>query len=170
MHILHGIYYILPRRLAFRNDFCLGCAAPRRTVQISTLNVLHLYGIPVLPLARWKRWSCTECGRRPDENLKTRRPFKIAGLLILLMFTFVFWVMPVDSKVPTMSWVYRFGAPIGAFFTAIHLATSRPDEPGYKELRSKIPMANDTICPFCDVPLVNAFSDCYCPFCQMRRL
>ena len=112
MHILHGTYHLFPRRLAFRNDFCLGCAAARRSVQISTLHVFHVYGIPLLPLGRRKRWSCTECGRRPDERLKTRRSYKIAGLVILLFLSILFWMIPVNSEDATSSWIYRIGAPI----------------------------------------------------------
>jgi len=169
MHIIHGTYHWFPRRVAFRNDFCLACAAPRRAVQFRTLDVFHVYWVPVLPLGWWKRWHCAKCGNRPDHNVKTRRFFKVAGLLVLLFFTALVWLAPGIPDEPG-SWAVRVVAPLGAVATAIHLARSSPDDPGYKVRLLEVIPADDATCPFCGVPLFNANTECYCPSCQVKRL
>jgi hypothetical protein len=169
MHVVLGIYHWFSRRVAFRNDFCLACAAPTRAVQISTSDVLHLYWVPVLPIGRWKRWYCTKCGNQPHHNVKTRRVFKIAGLLLLLFFATIAW-MPRVVAHETVAWIVRVVAPLGAVATAIHIARSSPDDPSYNARQLEIVPADDTICPFCDTPLVSAPPHCYCPICQVNRL
>jgi hypothetical protein len=169
MLVIHGTYRLFPRRIAFRNDSCLTCAAARRAILISTFDVIHVFWVPLVPIGRWKRWTCSVCGKRPDENRESRRSFKIAGLILLIVFAVVFWLTPVDAQEPAASWIFRIGFPLGALATAIHLARWTP-KPGYKEALQTVAPANDLACPFCAVPLVQATLDCYCPACQVKRL
>src|SRR4029079_9584291 len=97
MILIHGLYRWSPKRVAFRNDFCLKCAQPRRAVQIRTLNAVHLFWIPILPLGLWKRWLCTVCGSNPHEYPGTRRPFKWIGLILLTVLGLVSWLEPIQS-------------------------------------------------------------------------
>jgi hypothetical protein len=168
MLLVHGTYHWLPRRTAFRNDFYMACAAPRRADQISTLNVLHIFWVPVAPLGRWKRWRCTGCGNPPNHNVKTRRIFKIAGVIVLVFFTVVVWTSPGMADEPAV-WAVRVIAPLGAVASVIHIATSSPDEPGYRARRLAVVPADDEICPFCGTTLFNAPPVCFCPACDVRR-
>jgi hypothetical protein len=169
MFVIHGVYHWFPRRVAFRNDFCLACAAPRRAVQTSTLDVVHLFWVPLVPIGRWKRWSCTICGKRPDEIVKTRRIFKVAGLVLLMLFTAVVWMVPGMPDEPGV-WAVRVVTPLAAVATAIHLMRSSSDDRGYKPRQRQVVPADDAICPFCGTPLFSAHPDCYCPGCQVMRL
>ena len=169
MLIIHGMYNFGPKRLAFRNDYCLSCEQPRRSVQLRTFDVWHLFWIPLLPLGFWKRWRCTECGRLPHVNPKTRRPFKWAGLFVLLVFSTAFWAMPVDPESVALIWVIRIGAPLGAILTIVHLLRT-PKDPSLKERLNAIQHASDTTCPFCGAQLLMLASSCSCPVCGVVRM
>jgi hypothetical protein len=168
MLIIHGTYHWSPKRVAFRNDFCLTCEAPRRAVQLRTFDVLHLFWIPVLPLGFWKRWFCASCGQQPSFNQRTRFGFKVAGLVILILMSFAFWLTPIEPGDEILFWAFRLGAPVAAIATLIHLRRANRD-PSYSERLRSIPAASDTVCPFCDVSLV-AMPDWSCPGCGVRRV
>lgn len=158
-----------PKRLAFRDDYCLACAQPRRSVQIRTFNACHLFWIPVLPLGFWKRWRCTACGRLPHVNSGTRRPFKWLGLVILLISSAAFWYMPVDRNLVIFTWVVRIGAPLGAVLTIDHLLRT-PKEQSLQRRLSEIRPATDSACPFCGTQLLMLASECSCPKCGVVRV
>ena len=84
MFIIHGAYHFWPKPVAFRDDYCLSCQSPRRSIAIRTLDVGHIFWIPVLPVGFWKHWKCISCGKDPHVNPKTRRSFLWAGLLCLI--------------------------------------------------------------------------------------
>ena len=75
MLIIHGVYHLWPKRVGFRNDYCLGCDKPRRSFAVRTFDVGHLFWIPILPVGLWKHWKCSECGRDPHVHVRTRRSF-----------------------------------------------------------------------------------------------
>ena len=56
MLLVNGLYHFRPTRVAFRNDFCMSCHLPRRSVQIRTFDVWHLFRIPILPLGFPRRY------------------------------------------------------------------------------------------------------------------
>ena len=169
LHIVHGIYRFRPRRIAFRNDYCLSCEAPCRSVQFRTFDALHLFWIPLIPLGFRKRWLCSTCGREPGVNRKTRRAFKWAGLAVLLIFGAAFWAMPADPEIFIFSWVVRVAAPLGAVLLLLHLLRTPPDLSRSQRLQS-IPPANDTSCPFCGTALLLLSSQSSCPHCHILRL
>jgi hypothetical protein len=169
MLIVHGIYRWWPKRLAFRNDYCLRCGGPRRSVQIRTFDVWHIFWIPILPLGFWKRWFCTTCGRQPHASRKTRRPFKWAGLFVLLFFAAVSWAVPLTPDVAVWMWVVRLGSPVAAAALLIHLLKTKKD-PSMKERLEGIPRATDTVCPFCGSQLLTLASSCSCPVCGVARV
>jgi hypothetical protein len=59
MILVHGFYRFKPKRVAFRNDFCLACAKAVRAFQVRTFDVLHVFWIPLLPV-----WHRPKCGIR----------------------------------------------------------------------------------------------------------
>jgi hypothetical protein len=169
MLLIHGTYHWFPRRKAFRNDFCMACAEPRRAVLISTLDVLHIFWLPVIPLGRWRRWKCSQCGNPPHHSVKTRRGFKIAGALLLLVGGVIVWTVPDLPDEPGV-WLARYGLPLASVVTVVHIAMSGPAEPGYRARKRTIEPANDKDCPFCGTALFCAPPDCFCPNCETWRL
>jgi hypothetical protein len=169
MIIVHGIYRFKPKRVAFRNDFCLTCKQPRRAQQIRTFDVVHLYWIPLIPLGLRKPWFCLTCGKRPYDAPGTSRVFKWIGLVLLILFTPLFLLMPPDPKIPTaVMWLLRVAPPIGAVLTVMHLMKT-PKDLRRKEELAKVPLANDTACPFCGTHLLLMMSQTSCPKCGVVR-
>ena len=168
MIVFHGIYQFGPKRIAFRNYYCLSCGQPCRSVQIRTFDALHLFWIPLLPLGFYKRWRCTTCGRLPHVHPGTRRGFKWAGLVVLLVVAASFWAVDLPSDALIFGWVVRAAAPLGAILTLIHLLRS-PKDSSLKEKLAAIAPASDTACPFCGSALLSLASQCYCPTCDIVR-
>lgn len=168
MLIVHGVYHFRPRRTAFRNDYCLSCAQPRRSAQIRTFDAYHLFYIPLVPLGFHKRWICTVCNRLPHVHPGTRRGFKWAGSVVLLIFAAAFWGMPLEPDMLIFGWVVRIAAPIGAVLTLWHLLRT-PKDPSLQEKLAAVPPASDTVCPFCGAALLVLSSQCSCPACGVVR-
>ena len=55
MLVIHGVYRWGRKLVAYRNDYCLSCAAPRLAFQHRTFDVLHAFWIPLIPIGLWKR-------------------------------------------------------------------------------------------------------------------
>ena len=168
MLLIHGIYQFRPKRIAFRNDYCLSCAQPRRSAQFRTFDAAHLFWVPILPLGFRKRWICTACGHQPHVNPGTRRGFKWAGLFILILLGATSWAVTVESDTATMIWIMRVGAPLGSILVAAHLFRTRRDLSLSQRLKT-IPTASDTTCPFCFAQLLTLTSQTSCPLCGVVR-
>lgn len=168
MLIIHGIYHLRSRRIAFRNDYCLSCQQSRRSFQIRTFDVAHVFWIPILPLGFWKRWICAACGRQPDVSARMRRPFKWAGLFVLLFLSVLTWAAQPPPDFGVGAWVIRIGAAVGVVLLLVHLLRT-PKEPSRDEHLKAISPATDTICPFCGIQLLSLGSKCSCPVCGILR-
>lgn len=169
MLIVYGIYHFLAKRTAFRNDYCLSCAQPRRSVQIRTFDVVHIFWIPLLPLGFHRRWRCATCAHSPHVHPGTRRGFKWAGLVVLLILSACFWLFPLTPDTLIVGWIFRIGGTIGAVLTFAHLMQTPADQ-SLKEKLAAIPPASDTVCPFCGSALVKLSSQCSCPACGVARV
>jgi hypothetical protein len=126
------MYRFSPKRITFRNGYCLACAQPRRSVQIRSFDAYHIFWIPFLPLGFYKRWICTACNRPPHVHPGTRRAFKWAGLAVLLIFAAGAWSAQFTPDDLAFGWVMRIGAPIGAVLTFIRLLRT-PKDPSLQE-------------------------------------
>jgi hypothetical protein len=169
MLVVHGVRQLRPKRIAFRNDYCLTCQQPRRSVLIQTLNFWHVYWIPVVPLGFRKRWVCITCERPPHVVRKTRRPLLRVALVLLLISSGISWVNPVNPDAVVIWWFFRIGAPIGAVLLLVLLLRTRMDA-ALREHLSAIAPATDTVCPFCGKQLLVLASGCTCPGCGVMRI
>ena len=168
MYIVHGAYHFWPKRVAFRNDYCLGCDKPRLSFAVRTFDVGHVFWIPILPVGFWKHWKCSECGRDPHVHVKTRRSFKWIGFGCLVLLSGMFWLTPTGSN-DGLTWFFRIAAPAGGTFLLRHLLRT-PAEPSLKDHLSKIQPAADVVCPFCGTPLgVSSEGRWTCPACRCVR-
>ena len=169
MLILFGVYNFARKNVAFRNDYCLSCKAPRKAVQTRSFDAFHIYYLPLSPLGFWKHWYCSACDNDPHARTTTNRAMKWIGFAILLLLTAVFWVvMPAENDDRVMVWVFRIGAPVGAVLTLVYLERT-PKEPPLQELLAGVPPADETACPFCNTPLL-LVANPYCPKCGVQRL
>lgn len=169
MLIVHGVYRWWPKRVAFRNDYCLSCEAPRRAVAIRTFDVGHIFWIPLIPVGFWKHWSCATCRRDPHAATKMRRVFKWIGLVCLVLLSILFWATDINSELGAVSWALRILPTGGAIALFIHLMVS-PKDPKLRDLLAAIPPASDSVCPFCTTPLMAGEGGRWsCPACGAVR-
>jgi hypothetical protein len=169
MLLIHGVYRWWPKRVAFRNDYCFSCEAPRRAIATRTFDVGHIFWIPLVPVGFWKHWSCAQCRRDPHTPTKTRRTFKWIGLVCLILLAVMFWFTDINPELRTLSWILRLLPTVGAIVLLIQLLVT-PAEPSLRERLAEISPATDTICPFCETPLVTAMGTQWsCPACGVVR-
>ena len=167
MFILHGVYHWRPKRVAFRNDYCLTCGLERRSVCIRTFDVGHIFWVPVLPVGFWKHWFCTVCGKDPHVFPRTRRSFKWVGLIVLVLVAVLFWAAPVIPDFVVGSWIFRLAAPVAAVLLLFRLLLTDKD-PSLKKKLAAVPPASELVCPFCSTPMVGG-AHWSCPACGVAR-
>jgi len=156
MILVHGTYHWRPRRIAFRNDYCRACKAQTVSVLIRTVDVLHLFWIPVLPVGVWSRWHCKRCGGRPHHAVVTRRGFKIAGAAILVLMTLGAWLPePPDPELVETIWILRFAAPLVLTFAIGSIFRHKP-EASFQKTLAAVPPFEGWSCPICDCQLYGA--------------
>jgi hypothetical protein len=168
MLLIHGAYHFWPKRVAFRNDYCVSCKAPRRAVAVRTFDVGHIFWIPILPVGFWRHWQCSTCGRKPHAGPKSFRLLKWIALSSLIVASVAFWAFPVESNPGSnfISWLFRVGAPIGATLLLINLLSPR----SLREKLATVAAAADAVCPFCATPLVVGTGTRWsCPGCGVVR-
>src|SRR5882672_11632343 len=120
MFIIRGAYHFWPKRVAFRDDYCLTCRAPRRAVAMRTFDVGHVYWVPILPVGFWKHWQCSTCGSDPHKNPKMRRSFKWAGFICLVAVSVIFWSTPFTAEDAGIAWGVRIAAPLLAILIFVN--------------------------------------------------
>jgi hypothetical protein len=169
MLIVHGAYHFRPKRVAFRNDYCLACQAPCRSIAVRTFDVGHIFWIPILPVGYWRHWQCSVCGRDPHNSPKTRRSFLWAGLLCLVAVSVILWELPFDTDPGAGGWILRIAAPVAAILLLVYLVRSAKGS-SLRERLAAIPPAADAVCPFCATPLVAGTGARWsCPACNAVR-
>ena len=167
MLVVYGVYHWWPKRIAFRNDYCLRCCQESRAERIRTFDVGHVFWIPLLPCGFWKHWYCAKCRHDPHEFPGIRRIFRWIGLAILILLAAASWAMPVEADFVAGSWIFQIGAPIAAILTLVHLLRT-PADVSLKERLAGILPASDATCPFCGVQLIVG-ERCFCPRCAVVR-
>jgi len=170
MFLIHGAYHWWPKRVGFRNDYCLSCEGPRRAIATRTFDVGHILFIPILPIGYWKHWTCSQCWRDPHAPPKTRRVFKQIGFVCLVLLAVMFWSVPAsDAVVEPIAWVLRILPTGGAIALFIHLMVT-PKDPKLRDLLAAIPSASDSDCLFCATPLMAGEGGHWsCPACGAVR-
>jgi hypothetical protein len=167
---VHGTYSWGDKRVAYRNDYCMSCNAPRMAFQHRTFEVYHLYWIPILPLGFWRRWRCGVCGNDPHANVRTRRSLKWAGSAILGLLALSAWAVSPERKPEESAyiWALRVGGPI-AFVWAVRATLKSPPDVRVEDLLRTVSPVVDVHCPECGVMLFPEEPAWRCPQCGMRR-
>ena len=168
MLLVYGIYNFRPKRVAFRNDFCLFCGRPRRSEQIRSFDVCHVFWIPFLPLGFRRRWRCTACHGSPHVPRGVRPGFKWTGVVVFVILAAIFWGIRITPDIRIYAWLMRVAMPIGAMLVLFDLLRP-PKGLSLKQKLATVPPASDTVCPFCGSALLLLSSQCSCPVCGVVR-
>jgi len=155
--IIAGSYSYRKKIVAYRNDFCLRCEAPRLAHRIRTLEVLHLYFIPLLPLGFFRNWKCSVCGADPHVTVRTSKLMKWLGVVVVVVFAVAGWTAsPGPNETGedlAILWALRIGAPIAFIFALRHTWRSKPDV-RLKDRLKEVPPADELSCALCSAPLL----------------
>lgn len=163
------LLHIRPRKVAFRNDYCLSCDAPRLAICVRTFDVIRAGILPVLPLGFIHRWYCTACERLTNRSSRIRYSHKAVAVTVLAWMTLAFWLIPVSwfPDVVFFIWQGRIGSLL-LLALAWHHLRQEPREPGYKERLAKVEPYLSSTCPLCGTPLSN-IPNWHCPSCGLER-
>ena len=168
MILIFGLYRYRPKRLGYRNDYCLYCRQQRRSEQVRTFNAIHLMGIPLIPLGYWTRWVCSACRHDPHTvRGGVRPPLKWAVLVLLLCGTVALWTTPANPADTKTAWGLRLGGAVACSVLLVHLIRT-PKPPSLRQELAKVRPAGETVCPFCGAQM--SFSTrCWCSKCGVVR-
>jgi hypothetical protein len=166
--LIHGFYHFAPKRIGYRNDYCLACDAVRVAEQVSSFNVIHVYFAPVLPVGRWKGWVCSTCGRDPHERVRSTSAFKILTAIMFGLFSLfgLFMTFAVSRQGVDPSAV-GFTLVMAACCAAAILWCRAKPSTDLKRQLPQIPPTPRDICIFCGGGLdIMGF----CSQCRIRRM
>jgi zinc ribbon protein len=165
--VLVGIRDIKPKIVAYRNDYCISCDSPQRAHRIRRLKVLHLFFIPVFPLALVRRWRCSVCDRHPHWRAPSRQRWLVTYLLA--MFTATAWISS-DTETGNSvlgMWLLRIGVSI-AFVLVFSYALRGQYDFQLKEKLGTVEAAQETNCPFCGTQFIQN-QGWRCPQCGVEK-
>lgn len=165
--MIHGIYRWSPQSVAYKNSYCLRCAAPRLVVQVRTFDAFHIVFVPVLPLGLRKRWFCSVCENRPHFRYNTiKKLWWAAGTSVPAAAAFTFWSIPPDPAEPSYIWMCRLVMTAAAALAFV-FAWRLPFDPSLEEKLETIRPTTDLNCPFCKVRLASS-PKWHCPKCKIE--
>jgi hypothetical protein len=167
MLIVHGVYHFRPRRAAVRSDFCITCNQPRYAIQVKTIDVLHLFWIPVLPLGVYGRWRCLTCGKPPDLVATARRSIRILAAVAAAIVAIPFWLAPADDENAVLVWSARVGL-VAATAGAIWWASRPADDVERRKRMKELPPIHIPECPLCAV-VMQPGDPWRCPKCGIAH-
>ena len=158
--VVYGTYYVRQRLIAFRNDYCLTCQAPRLALQYRAFEIGHIFWLPILPKGFWKRWVCTSCGVDPHWQL-TSNGVKWMGIILLSLLAVAVWTTPPKPDDVAVSWVMRVGLPAAVVALYRGIVRSRRST----ERTRAIPPYSEPTCPACQGSLVRRAQGRACMKC-----
>lgn len=171
MLVIYGRYRWFPRRVAFRNDYCLRCEGPTLALAERTFDVLHVFWLPLVPIGFWRRWFCIQCDHQPSQPTRTRRSFKWAGVVLLVIFAAVFWLAPLQTWDPEIDtafvWAARVATVIAIPLVVWNIRRS-PGDVSYRQARRSVLPYREPTCPICG-GVLSFGTDPRCESCGLRR-
>jgi hypothetical protein len=165
---LEGVRSYKSSIVAYRNDFCVSCDAPRRAHQVRSFKAYQFYYIPIIPLGFWRDWECSECGRDPHTYPGGPKNMKWVIVLFAGFFAITGVIASFDQQDSAITvGLMRFGLP-ALFFVLLWLAIrNRPDRALRQKLKDVEPDRADA-CALCSGPLILAHG-WRCSQCGVER-
>jgi hypothetical protein len=160
------VHSLLKKVVAYRNDFCLTCNAPRIAIQTRSLKAIHIYSVPLVPLGFWREWHCQVCDQDPHRKPGTMPSRKWAAVLGLAMLAGVAWFD--DEHNDAAIWTLRAVTSIAAIALAAYTIRNPPGAALREKLQQVTP-ADENICALCRGVLVRG-EQSRCSQCGVERL
>jgi hypothetical protein len=166
--IIHGVYHWSPQRLAFRRDYCRRCEAGTLAVLVRTIDVLHVFWLPILPLGVWSRWLCVRCGEKPHAAARTRLGFKVALVVLLVLFNLAAWLTPTGTSPALEVWLTR-AVTLLLLVVAVGWAVRHRPEASLAERLATVSPYDGWECPLCGAQLLQVPPLVQCPSCKAEH-
>jgi hypothetical protein len=170
LFIPSGTYHIGKKVVAFRNGYCVSCAATRRIDGIQAFKIFHLLFVPLVPLGFARIWRCSVCHYNPNADLRVGLAGKWFWALLFGIVSVTGWFETKPN--PKTDWLILVGLWMifalllwhAVFMTrryeAIRTATRKD---GYKN------PADETVCPFCGSMFMLG-ERVICQYCGVERI
>ncbi len=169
MFIVAGTYNWSARLVAFRRDMCAHCRRETLSLGTRTLDFFHVFWIPILPLGRWTRWRCADCGNDPTQTTAVRRPFRLLlWFLVALMALAFVSVAEVDSEYAIPVWMGRALAAVVVALVGWWAVRSTGSK-DYEQRRANVQPYNESACPLCGSQLVRTSTETTCSGCAAEH-
>ena len=165
---MEGVHSYKSRIVAYRNDFCVSCDAPRRTYQVRSFKAYQFYYIPVIPLGFWREWQCSECGRDPHAYPGFPRRVWWVAVLLAGIFAITGVIASFEKRDSiAIAWLMRFAFP-AVFFTALWFALRNKPDWALREKLKDVSPDQDTACALCSGALIMDHG-WHCSECGARK-
>lgn len=165
MIVIFGSYTWWPKAVAFRNDVCLRCEKESIAVAQRSWTFAHIFWVPVLPLGRWTRWRCGNCGEDPAIASSVRRSLRITLLILLSLILFGVWFLVADEGLSGAPlWAGRAGM-LAAFAGTAFWAFYPIGSAEFRERRLSVRPYNESACPLCAGNLTRSLEGDVCNSC-----
>jgi hypothetical protein len=172
MLVIHGYYRFGKKCVGVKKDYCNKCKGESVVSQMRTLDVLHIYFIPLIPIGFVKRWECSLCGKDPRVWYKVRSGimtfFYAVVALMLAVFTVGLWFGPPDISVSAL-YCLRLGLPaalVALIYFAFIRQLSRVDPEQARRLA--VTPLDRASCIMCSTPLPQNEQHPRCLTCGVR--
>ena len=162
--MLHGTYHFGGKRVACRNAYCTNCRNPRFAEGLRSLVVLHIFFIPLLPVATTVRWFCSTCRKEIDIFRPSRPWILIAGVFFGLLMTFVGVMILINSPDKEGA----LGCIILGLLMVVGLVymIRKQSYRDYVSAQDAVPPLQGDHCPYCEALVLQAEK----PHCHACRV
>ena len=175
MFIISGTYNFSPRAVAFRRDYCRNCQGEVVSIAQRTIDALHIFWIPILPLGIWTRWYCGDCWKRPHApKSAVRRPVRVLVVIFFFLLSVLFWFLAVasmyysslDSSDSRYFLIGAIAMSVLLVLTGLWAREYEPDD--YKKRLGEVRQYADYECPMCG-GLLHISSTMTCNVCGLEH-
>lgn len=172
MFILHGVYALGRKIVAYRNDVCLTCAAPRRIYGLRAFRIFHIFFVPLIPLGFGRVWRCSVCKLDPRVNMGEVMVSAWGWCLLIGIISVTGWL---DAQsYPRQTWFILVSIWLMFLFLlwrAVHITRTYRSIPVFtlEDKLLELKPADEKSCPFCG----SFFMDgrrVFCSHCGVERV
>jgi len=170
MFILWGTQTFKVKRTAFRREYCVNCNRLAYSYLTRTLTVFTVFFVPLIPLGFRRKWQCAFCGKKPEKVERTGLPFKIIGLVFLVM---VFWAsFTVDDAGSDPAVENAMRVILVGLMVVAAVSIVRHKSPSCEErmrINSNLGhLSPEVICPFCETHFHLIEGRKWCRKCELE--
>lgn len=149
---MSGFYYVGKDRVACQNRFCATCNTQQLFFGYRSFAILHHYFIPIAPVGIVRRWFCSECSTKFDEDRPSAPWILICGIAFCVYATVVGTKFFLQKTAPEAGLFWMVAGPAGIVWFTIKIR--RENHRAYIERSQQVIGLTRTTCPVCQGPIL----------------